>query len=779
MTARLAAFLVRRQRGVGLALVVVTAVATVWAVRLEFDFSPRILFAGHGDMYEFSEELKRRFGYEDALVLVALESTGSEDALSPAALNWQHRLSERFRQVTHVERVVGLANLKLPRARLLGRGRVALVPLVDHWPADAETADRVREVLAQSPLVHQTLVSTDHRTAALACWIEPSERSIARLRLVMDKLTEAVEAEPLPPGYRLHVQGLPAVRTDIVEDLMRDQRRLVPLVAVLFFVLLAWMYRSPWTALGPLAAAGVGLAWTLAVLVGNGQTLNIVSNVLPVLLLIIGVSNCVHVVGRYGEEARADPAGDRRPAAGATIRHMTLPCLLTYLTTAIGFGSLYWAEAPGLQAFGWQAAMGMGLLYVSTILVLGVILPVLPPPAPLERVCPPFGWLTAGLARGTLRPRTYVAVSFGVTALAIALALWEGRRVPLNSRLFETYEDGHPTLASLAFVEEQLGGFIPMEVSLSTAEPGNWAKPEVLANLAKFQQFAGRQPEVLLTRSYLDVLEAIHARARPGAAALAEESEPPELAASRARRAARLAEQMADAVGYRAFLTADERQARVLLRVRDVGTLGTLDLGRRLEAELAQRFPDNSGIVWRLSGDAYLNARAMDGFVRDMLSSLVGAALIIFGVIGLLFRSLRLGLVAVIPNVSPLVVTLGYLGWRGYDLNVANVIVFAISLGVAVDDTIHFLSRFVEERAAGHEVGAAIRQVLTSAGETMILTTVLIVSGLSVFFFSDFMPTRRFAELTAVTMATALAGDIGLLPACLLLAGGGKTRRAA
>lgn len=768
MVARFAELLARRRSWVGLALAVVTAAAALWAVRLDFDFSPRIMFAGHGDMYEFSEELKRRFGYEDALVLVALEATGPADALAPAALDWQHRLSERFGRVPHVERVLSLANLELPRARFLGRSRVVLVPLVERWPADAETAARVREILAQSPLVNQTLVSVDRRATVLACWIDPRERSIARLRRVMSDLRNAIEAEPLPPDYRLHVQGLPAVRTEVVEHLMRDQRRLVPLVAVLFFGLLAWLYRSPVTALGPLAAAGVGLVWTLAWLVAAGQTLNIVSNVLPVLLFIIGVSNCVHVVGRYGEEAQAAPDGDRRRAARETIRHMTLPCLLTFLTTAIGFGSLYWADSPGLQAFGWQAALGMGLLYVSTILVLGVILPALTPPGPLDRVCPPFGWLTAALARATLRPRAFVVASFAVTAVVMALAVYEGRQVPLNSRLFETYEDGHPTLVSLAFVEEQLGGFIPLEVSLSTAEPRRWTDPEVFVNLAEFQRFASQQPEVLLARSYLDVLEAIHARARPGTPTLASAGEPAELAASRARRAARLAEPMADAVGYRAFLTADGRHARLLLRVRDAGTRRTLELCQRLESELNRRFPPEAGIAWRLSGDAYLNARAMDGFVRDMLSSLVGAAVIIFGVIGLLFRSARLGLIAVIPNVSPLVLTFGYLGWRGYDLNVANVIVFAISLGVAVDDTIHFLSRFVEERAAGHEVGPAIRLVLTSAGETMILTTVLIVTGLSVFFVSDFLPTRRFAELTAVTMAAALAGDLGLLPACLL-----------
>jgi hydrophobe/amphiphile efflux-3 (HAE3) family protein len=768
MVARLVEMLSRRRRAVGLVLIVVTGIAAFGAARLDFDFSPQIMFAGHGDMYEFSERLKQRFGYEDTLVLVVLEATGSADVLSPVALDWQARLGQRLSQVAHVERVLGLGNLKFPRVRLLGQNRVVMLPLIERWPVDAEGAERVREMIGQQPLVRETLLSPDYRAAMVATWIDPGQRTISSLTQVMREFRAAIAAEPLPEGYRLHIQGLPAMRTEVVEHLVRDQQRLVPVVVLLFFGLLVWMYRSAIAAMGPLIAAGVGLVWTIALLAWSHQSLNIVSNVLPVLLLIIGVSNCVHVMGRYGEESHADPTGGRRSAAATTIRHMIIPCLLTYLTTAIGFGSLYWGESPGLQAFGWQAALGMGVMYSSTILVLGVLLPLLPPPRPLDQVCPPFGWLTTAIAQATRHPRSYIAVIFLVTTVVIVASLLAGLKVPLDSRMFETYDDDHPTLVSLHFIEEKLGGFIPLEVSLTVTDAGRWTQPEVLRRVAEFQKIAAQQPEILLVRSYCDVLGAIHDRARPGVAALDDPLVSDEVAASRARRAARLAERMADNVGYRALLADDGLEARVLLRVRDVGSKQTLQLIDRLETILSAQFPADSGVVWRLTGDSYLNARAMDGFVRDMLSSLVGAAVIICGLIALFFRSLRLGLIAVIPNITPLVLMLGYLAWRGYDLNVANVIVFAISLGVAVDDTIHFLSRFNEEMASGISVSEAIRRVLRSAGETMILTTLLIVGGLSVFFLSDFLPTRRFAELTAVTMAAALVGDLVLLPACLL-----------
>ena len=143
------------------------------------------------------------------------------------------------------------------------------------------------------------------------------------------------------------------------------------------------------------------------------------------------------------------------------------------------------------------------------------------------------------------------------------------------------------------------------------------------------------------------------------------------------------------------------------------------------------------------------------------------ATLIIIVVLGIFFGSIKLGLVSVVPNITPLIVTLGYMGIRGYDLNVANVTVFAIGLGIAVDDTIHFLSRYRDEFLVDGKVVPAISRTARGSGTAIVLTTVLIVGGMAVLLNSSFVPTKRFAELTIVTMMAALAGDLLLLPAII------------
>ena len=209
--------------------------------------------------------------------------------------------------------------------------------------------------------------------------------------------------------------------------------------------------------------------------------------------------------------------------------------------------------------------------------------------------------------------------------------------------------------------------------------------------------------------------------------------------------------------------------AWIMIRVSDQGTQWTLNVIESLEQLLKDQFDSAAGIDYRLTGDAYVYAMAMSRFVFDLLWSLAEAAVIVFLLITLMFRSARIGLISVFPNVTPLIVTFAYMGARGYELNITNAIVFSISLGVAVDDTINFLSRFCEEFGRCGDPHAAVQVALDRTGRAIGLTTTLVLIGMAVLSFSSFMPTRRFAELMSVTMIAAQAGDLLLLPACLKL----------
>ncbi len=774
MGSRIASILLRRRWLILGLLLLATAAAVALATQVKFDFTPQVVFAAGDDAVEFSERFKKTFGYEDAVLAIVMEATDvdavngaagkSHDILSRDLLDWQVRRALDFDKLDHVTEVLALPIIKLPVISITSPGGLVLKRQVRRLPVTDENERQLREIVAESDLLQGTFVSRDKRFGTLVVTIDPEARQIDTLRSVVTNIETILAENPPPTGYRIRLAGLAALRLDIVNNLQADLLRSVPLAAGVLCVAILIMFRRTAGLVLSLTTVGMAVAWMMGLIVVAGEHLNIISNVLPLLMIIIGAANCIHVLCRYAEEFERHH-GDRAAATRATIAHMAPACMLTYATTAIGFASLAAAQSDVLSSFGWQAAAGMGLLYVATLGVHATLMPLFRAPAVSVRRSPIAPVVAAAGYFVARHPRLVVAGSLAI----IATSLWLGRNMTVDSYHVETYEADHPMMETLHVVDEHLGGVLPLEISIAGNEPGRLLDPAVYAKVAAITKFAAEQPEVLFARSYVDLHQELYARRKHDPQLREDLPADNEAGQRRLQKSHELLEKFAGSLHYQAFLTEDASEARILLRLKEVGTKRTGELIDLLEAKLAELFPEQSGVVCRVTGDSYLNARRMDRFVRDLFTSLLMAAVTMFGIIALLFRSLRIGLIAGIPNLTPLFVTLGYMQLRGYDMNTSNVIVFAISLGIAVDDTIHFLARFRAEVLVDGDVAAAIRRTLQGAGRAIVVTSVLILIGLAVLSTSSFVPTQRFAELTAVTIAAALVGDLLLLPGCLAL----------
>ena len=774
MLADLTRLLVRRRRETAVAVAVVTLAAATLAVRIPFDFTPQALFAGRDDLVAFSDQVKARFGHSDNVVLVVQAAVADDDLLTPAALQWHRALCRELAQLPAVERVDGIGVLRLPRFRPLGGlftgAPVMLIPVLNSGPIDEAEAALVRRKVAGQRLIEGVLVSRDRRAAAIALHLRPDRKDIAHVAEQVAAIQACVDRIPRPEGYAAFLGGLPAMRTEIIANLKRDQLTTIPACAAAFVVIQALAFRCAAGVAIPALAVGVGLAWTLAAFVLLGQSLTVISNVLPVLLMIIGVSSCVHFLTGYAEQAFRHP-DDRWRAVREAAVQLIPATFLTSLTTAMGFVSLIAARSALLRGLGWQAMLGIGLFFFAVVLVCTSMMGAFAPPWHVDRDGrrPSLLARCAAQAGGLATRRPWGVVVAGTLGLAAAGLL--ATRVVVDSSLLETYEDDHPEVRRMRFIEDELSGFVPLEVVLTGPVEKWYLAPDRWRQLRDFTQRVGQRSEVLLVRSLCDLFDQADALL-PGGESLAAFG-----AAGDPRLAGRLAAidrvlggfGRTDPQGLPSYLAEDGRTLRVALRLRDVGAQGNLRLKQAVEGDFAAAFSTASAVDLQITGESYVASAALLGFIRELLGSLLGVSAIIFVVIAGLLKSLRLGLVAVAPNVAPLAATAAYLVIRGYPLNVGNVIVFAISLGIAVDDTIHFLTRFRHELHHVRDVQRAIEQTCLNAGRAIIMTTVLIVCGLAVLATSRFLPTRRFAELAAVTMVAALAGDLLLLPALVKL----------
>jgi len=750
------------------------AVGAVW---IRVDFSPEQVYVGNGDAVEFCEAHKQLFRFEDSLILVLLESTDEQSLLRADCLRWLREFAAAAEQLDGVRNVTSIATLQRPRISLNGDG-VTWAPLFSEQLYD--DADYLQRSFERIPLLNDTLVSSDQRLMMTLIDVDPQDRTISKATERIQAVEDLLAKLQSPEGTQTFVSGVPAIRVDVIRSIIADQVRMVPVCTALFLLVSLLMFRSPVVTGLSMLAVLLSVALTLGLMGWLGVTFSVMSNMIPVLVLIIGAANNVHILSRFQVEMRQNKA-DVATCALITMQEMGSTCFLTLATTAVGFGSLMLAEADLLKSLAIQSAMGMACCYVSLMLVMTPALIICG-----KRLCPLRQASDAGEsnAAGAMQQvgqssrldafwkmlGTWVGrYALPIVVLHLMLGAWtllSCRDMVINSYMFETYDGDHPTMQLVQKMDERMSGLISLEVQLAANTADRLVDSDVVLALAKVRRSLSDDPRVSFYRDYVQFLSEFD-RGRLLT------DDPAELKAS-LNRVKLVLHQLDDPSVTSAFLGSDRPVARLMMRTRDVGSASMKQLFTEVEGVLKQELPPD--IQFRLTGDAYLHAVCMDVFVRDLFYSLVASSGIIFLLITVLFRSLRIGLISAVPNLFPLVMTLGYMRLRGYELTAGNVIVFAISLGIAVDDTIHFLARYRDERKSAEPL-EAIQGTLATSGRAIVLTSLLVVSGLSVLVFSDFVPTRRFAELTGITMCAALPGDVILLPAMLQLFSGKRREK--
>jgi len=744
-----------QQRGPLLALwLAVTAVlaglagAAVAERGLPLDFTPQSLFMDGGPEIERLTAIEAVFGRDDNDLVILLHGDLASPAAA-AALAAMHAAAAGAPGVERVDSPVNAPVVDAADGALLVR-----VPWDDAPPAAALAR------LAAEPVWRRLLVSPDGDTAALRIRIDRRLERVADLEPALREVLARVEAVPLPGGVERHRTGVPWVRVEVV-GLMRDNQLVfLPVVASLFAVTIVLLFRRVRLGLMPLFAVLVADVWALSAIVALGLTMNVLSVLVPVLVVVIGVADGIHITARYREELALTPA-DAPGAMGRTLRAMALPCFFTTFTTAAGFLSLLVADTAAMRTFGQQASLALGICYVVILGLLPVFLAFVPLGAVPARGearpgARPLGeGALAAIARLCLeRPWAVLA---GTVALTGAAALY-ARAVGPNSRLLEMYPPGTPTHTAVHLAQAELSGVIPVFAHLE-GPPGSQVAPEQLARVAALEAWMRASPLVGWTSSPAARIGALHQSLGgdgplPGT---------PELVAQELLLAEIAGDAPLDGV-----LDPSQAQARVLALVADAGGREVLAFRRDFDAEAARIFAGTGQRVV-LTGDGIMAALGVDKLIRDLLWGLLLVFGICAGVFAWITRSARLTLIALVPNLVPLAFTLAALRVIGADLQTSNIVSFTVAVGLAVDDTIHFLSRYGEERARGHGIDDAIRRTLAGSGHAMVLTSVLLVVGFGVLGWSDLTSTRHFGILSAVTMVAALLGDLFLLPALLRL----------
>jgi predicted RND superfamily exporter protein/CRP-like cAMP-binding protein len=752
---RYAGFVDRRARLV-LAITVLSAIFSITRIvdfetltpRLVFDSSMESLLPEKDEERVFYSRVRRIFGSDETLLLALHQEDGVFDVETLSAVE---RLTERIEELDGVHHVVSLANAPLMRS---ADGDLEIAPLWEQLPEDAAGLAALREEALASPLLAGTFVSEDARSTALLVYLmDIGEAEFTALGL--DYQLRDLAAEELP-GAEAWLAGGAHVRAETTRFVLSDLAFMIPGVVLLMATIAFFSFRSVRGVLVPLTTVGVAVFWTMAIAVELTPSLNLVTVAVPNIILVIGFAYAVHVLNSY-TFALQEPevrSGALTPARRG-LESVALPTLLTGATTGAGFIALMTSPLEAIQQFGLLSAIGVLCTMVAALTYAPALLALLPVPPEESEAAVGAGdrvdRLLRALGRFNVRRRGAIMLA----ALAIAAVSVVGMlRIELNTSMIENFSPDARVRRDFEAINANLGGAGQVQVVLELAEREGWKEPTNLAVLEEIQGWLLEQPEVGHVMSLLDYVKLINRGFHE------DRADYYAIPASKVLVSQLLFFGGSDEVER--FVDSQYRVAILAVRSRVVDSAKVALLVKRIEDRL-ERLPEY--ISGRVTGGSVLVARTNDDIAYGQATSLISAFFIIYVILAMLFTSLRVGMVALVPNALPVLVYFGVLGWAGISLNAVTGLVACLVLGIAVDDTIHFFAHFniAAKRLASEERGA--EEALVHVGRPITYTTVALCLGFLVLVFSSLQNQVEFGALAAFTLAVAWLIDLSLTPA--------------
>ena len=737
--------LLLNHQGLILSAVLLLTVLSGWGLsRFGVDVTSRPFFPAGAPETELLHRFQETFPAQDN-ILLAVEFP--ETVFSGEAIRHVKDITEDMGRLPGVSSVWSLVNVDT---------------LAEHLVASGNSGG-LRHYMLDNPRYRKTLVSEDGRSALLlisapAAYGDP-QQARDLVRQIRDKVEETGQAE-----CTYHLSGLPVIQVDFSELLLNDQRTF-GLLAVFF--LSAFMYRlfrTLWGVAIPMLCGGVSLCWTLGFFFATGHKINLVSSVLSLVVMVISVANCIHLINYFLHRFRRQ--GDKPGALKEALAYALAPCLLATVTTILGFLSLAAAGVPAVVDFVLFASLGMAISFLLT----GSLVPVLLlrwVSLPSARKVPiESGWV----GRFLLRARWVIEEHGGKVLLAsfacFVFLVWGATRIHTTMDVMSSFPGDSPARAATVFLQEQFVGAHVLEVLISG--PGqDLLSLDNLERIEALDRFMILQPEVNRTLSAL-----LFARPYLENYAKAPEDLRRIMELDRSFRSSLAMQQPSQRQLLQVFLDREFETFRVTLFLNTADSREVNKLAERIRDQGARILGPHLRI--EVTGELLLFSMISGRLVGDLILSLAQAFGLIFLAIGLLFRSMKILLVSLIPNLLPLAAFFGIMGWMGIALTVPTSMLACIVLGLSVDDSVHFLHNYRARRNAGTSPSEAAGGAMTTVGRAMVFTSLILTAGFWLGMLSPFDLIAQFGFLAGASVLVALWSDLILLPVCTLQADKGR-----
>jgi predicted RND superfamily exporter protein len=630
-------------------------------------------------------------------------------------------------------------------------------------------ADSLVEEVRRMPFYEGFLHTPERNATLMMVFLDSKLFNSDKRGTVVEDLTAITDAWTEKHGIPTYLSGLPFIRTEMTNKVKGEIGYFISAALIVTALLLFLFFRNP-TVMGvSLVVVGVGVVWSLGTMVLFDFPITLLMSLIPPLMIVIGVPNCIYLVNKYHAEYKRH--GNKAMALQRMIIKVGNATLLTNFTTALGFATFIFTHSAVLRHFGVVASLNIMAVFVISIVIIPALMTWLPAPAERHTRHLDRRWMFTfvnHLVEIVQHKRRAVYAGAGVVLVFSLAGLVQ---MQTTGNIVDDLPDSDRVIRDLKWMESRFHGVMPFEILVDAGKPNGATGDATLRRIERLQGVLAEYPEFSRSLSAVEVTKfAVQAfyNGAPERYRLPTRQER-SFIGPWMRGSAAAAEESDAANGVAGnFFDSTKAVTRVSTQMADIGTIEMAELMSELRPRIDSIFPPEDYRI-TLTGTSVVFLEGTNYMVKNLGISIALAICVIAAMMALLFRSARMVLIALLPNLFPLLFTAGVMGWAGIPIKPSTILVFSVAFGISVDDTIHFLAKYRQElNLKAWNIKQSVLLALKETGVSMMYTSIVLFFGFLMFAMSGFDGTRSLGLLVSITLGVAMFTNLLLLPSLLL-----------
>ena len=757
----IARIILRNKIGILIGIILVTiAFSTQWN-NMRFTHTEANLLPDEHEVNVTYNEFLNIFGEEGNLIILGVKDS---TLFTVEKLNAWNQLSKDFKAFPEVEAVVSLNDLqKLVKNETAEK--FELIPFIADSVSSVNDINKLQdELFKQYPFYDNFLFNTETKTIRTAIYLKKDiVNTSARKNFIMGTFSREIEDFEAKYDLDVRVSGMPYIRTLNAQNIVDEMGLFIGLALVVTSLIFFLFFRSFRATFISLIVVCVGVMWTFGIIGFLNYEITVLTALIPPLIIVIGIPNCIFLINKYQHEVKLH--GNKVKSLQRVITKVGNATLMTNVTTASGFATFILTESKLLKEFGIVASLSILAIFILCLLVIPIIYTFLPYPKDRHLEHLNKKWI-GGFVNWTVTMVREQKIAIYATSVALIIVSIIGiYQIKISGSLIEDMPKEKTFFKDIRFFEEEFDGIMPLEIMINTKRKKGVMKLSTLKKMEELENFIDDIPELSRPISVVSLVKyskQAYYNGNPKYYQLPTSQENSFILsyAKNSSSDANLLEDFVDSTG---------QYARITTFMKDISTDKMERIEEDILAKIDKIFQPSDRYKVSLTGKALVFQKGTKYLVKNLAISLSLAILLISLFMAYMFRSFKMIIVSLIPNVLPLLITAGLMGYLGVPIKPSTILVFSIAFGISVDDTIHFLAKYRQELQENNwKIRVSVYGALRETGVSMFYTSIVLFFGFIVFTTSSFGGTVALGGLVSATLLFAMLSNLLLLPSLLL-----------